>query len=506
MNIPAVAPHALHARFLRGLERVPDGIAIRSTDASLTYAESYRLALRWAGALSAATGGPPAAVGVLADKGVAGYLGVLAALFSGASVVPLSVGLPPARVATMLSTAGARVVLADEVGAALFARTGLDLPLVLADQRAEAAPALEAPKSARPEDTAYILFTSGSTGRPKGVPITHASLFDHFQTMDARYPDLGPQDVFSQVLEPNFDCAIFELFAAWGAGGTVCQVPPLAYLDLPAFLTERGVTVWFSTPSAISLLRRMGSLTPGALSTLRLSCFAGEALLCSDVQDWQVAADRAVIDNLYGPTELTLTVTGHRWQPRTSPERAVNGVVPIGAVYRGHDHLLLGPHGEPDPDEGELCITGPQMTSGYLVESDNAGRFLERNGRRWYRTGDRVRQLADGELGYLGRQDSQVQLGGMRIELAEVDHALRGCAEVTEAVTVTRPVADGLELVAFYTGRPAGRLELIRQLRHALPEAMIPRTFRHLAEFPLNANRKVDRLQLAATAATLAMH
>jgi amino acid adenylation domain-containing protein len=489
----------LHMRFRRGLSISPGGPAIRDGDEVVRYDEAYDLALRWAASLRNLSAGPGRAVGVLADKGAAAYIGILAALFTGATVVPLHPGLPASRTRYMAEAAGVSVVLADSHGAVGLREAAVDVPVVPADRGTGRTP-LDEPVAPGASDVAYVLFTSGSTGRPKGVPITHGNLHSHFALMDSRYA-FTAQDVFSQVLELNFDCAIFELFSAWGVGGTVCPIPAPAYLDLPAFFASRRVSAWFSTPSAITLVRRLGGLAPGSLPTLRWSFFAGEALKCSDAADWQAAASNSVVENLYGPTELTLTVTGHRWSPPRSAELAVNGIVPIGAVYPGHDHLLLSPDGSHTPAEGELCVTGPQMASGYLNPADNEGRYLRFDGRSWYRTGDRVRVLPGGELAYLGRTDSQVQIQGMRVELAEIDHAMRSCKGVTDAVTVTRPAEDGLQLVVFYTGVPASPVELTRRLRTILPDAMVPKVFRHVPEFPLNSNRKIDKIQLAGVAA-----
>ena len=129
----------------------------------------------------------------------------------------------------------------------------------------------------------------------------------------------GPDDRFSQSFDLNFDCAMFDLFCAWGAGASVHPVPPAAYRDVPAFVAERGLTVWFSTPSAITLVRRTGRLSPAAMPSLRWSFFAGEALHAADAVDWQAAAPGSTLENIYGPTELTVTITGHRWSPQTSP-------------------------------------------------------------------------------------------------------------------------------------------------------------------------------------------
>ncbi|MQY09722.1 AMP-binding protein [Actinomadura macrotermitis] len=485
---------ALHERFLRGLAISPAGEAVRAGDRSITYEAAHERALRWAGALTSAPAGPPGAVGILADKSVEAYVAVLAALYAGATAVPLHPKFPALRTRRMLDDAQVGAVLADGAGRAALAETGLDLPVL--DLAAPAAgPALDAPLPAKPSDVAYMLFTSGSTGRPKGVPITHGSTAHYFDLMDRRY-DFGPEDVFSQSVELNFDCAMFELFCPWGVGGSAHAVPARAYLDLPAFLAERRMTVWFSVPSGIGLVRRMGGLAPGSLPSLRWSFFAGEALLCSDAAAWQEAAPNSAVENLYGPTELTITVTRHRWSAR-SPGLAVNGVVPIGGLHPGHAMLLRADDGASAETEGELCIAGEQMTAGYLNPEDDRGRFLERDGRLWYRTGDRVRLLPGGELAYLGRLDSQVQVQGWRVELAEIDHAVRGFDGVQAAVTTTRPARDGLELVVFYTGTRVPPAGLARRLREVLPAGMIPKDFRHLAEFPLNSNGKVDRPLLA---------
>lgn len=335
------------------------------------------------------------------------------------------------------------------------------------------------------------------------MPITHASTAHYFRLMDERY-DFGPDDVFSQTFDLNFDCAMFDMFCAWGAGASVHPVPATAYLDLPAFLAERRMTVWFSTPSGIVLVRRRGGLTPGSMPTLRWSLFAGEALRGDDAAGWQAAAPGSTLENIYGPTELTITVTGHRWSPETSPGLCVNGLAPIGAVHEGHDWLLRTADGEHSDTEGELCITGPQLTSGYLDPDDNEGRFLRHDGRGWYRTGDRVRVLPNGELVYLGRLDSQVQVQGWRVELAEIEHALRSCPGVQDAVAVTRTVDGTTELVTFYTGVPTRQAELAGRLRRVLPSGLLPREYRHVEDFPLNSNRKIDRARLAREAAAIA--
>ena len=506
---------ALYARFLRGLALSPDKAAVRLATETITYSQAHELALLWAGSLLAAEK-PPTIIGVLAGKGVESYVGILAGLYTGATVVPLHPDFPVVRTRRMLELSGVSALIVDDLGYAALPEifgTELDIP-VLAPRRApgaddlirsipvDPARALISPRPVQSTDTAYMLFTSGSTGRPKGVPITHGNTSHYFGLLDERY-DFTADDVFSQTFDLNFDCAMFDLFCAWGAGASISYVPPAAYRDLPEFVASQGITVWFSTPSAISLIRKMGGLTPDSMPSLRWSFFAGEALRMSDTADWQAAASASTVENLYGPTELTVTVTGHRWEPATSPSQGINGLVPIGEIHEGHEFLLVTEDGGLSEVEGELCITGPQMTAGYLDPEDNIGRFLERDGKTWYRTGDRVRSLDGGVLVYLGRLDAQVQVQGWRVELAEIEHALRECAGVDDAVTVTRSVDGNTELVVFYTGAVTSPVELGRQLRKILPVGMLPRHYEHVAEFPLNSNRKVDRPTLASQASEL---
>lgn len=231
---------------------------------------------------------------------------------------------------------------------------------------------------------------------------------------------------------------------------------------------------------------------------LRWSFFAGEALTVRDTADWRAAAGNSVTENLYGPTELTITVAGYRWDDEESPRIAVNGVVPIGAVHEGHEYLLID---ENEAGEGELAIAGPQLTPGYLDPADEKGRFLDRDGQRFYRTGDRVRRLGGDDLAYLGRLDSQVQVLGWRVELTEVEHALETCG--VQAVALGVQGDAGTELFVFYTGPQRPVIELVRALRAVLPEGVIPRRYEHVEEFPLNSNRKIDRKTLAARAAEI---
>src|ERR1700730_13209274 len=237
---------------------------------------------------------------------------------------------------------------------------------------------------------------------------------------------------------------------------------------------------------------------------LRLSLFCGEALPVEIVRQWALAAPNSVIENLYGPTELTIACTAYRWNNTSSLAECDHGVVPIGEPF-GHmaavivdEELREAPQGA----AGELLMTGPQLSLGYWQDQERTrDAFTTFPGKRgiYYRTGDRVRRQAPGKpLTYLGRLDSQIKVLGHRVELGEVESAVREASGLDGAVAFGWPItasgAEGIE-VFLQTG-DFDTKELLEKLRTKLPLYMVPRNIRLLPRFPLNTNGKFDRKAL----------
>ncbi|MEU1762945.1 AMP-binding protein [Micromonospora sp. NPDC005652] len=494
------------------MRAAPQGVALRVGTVTWTYTELYDRALELGGIVSGITGRSP--VGVLATRSAECYVGILGAMFAGAPVVPLNPAFPVDRTAAMARLAGVRTIVVDRSGAATVPALRAALPhlaVVAPDPAVRAVTGgigagdpILAPVAVLATDVAYTLFTSGSTGEPKGVPITHGNMA-HFLAVNQERYGLTPADVCSQTFEATFDLAMFDLFMTWGAGAELVSTPAYVFRSLPKFVAEQGLTVWFSVPSAIALVRHRGDLSPGCLPSLRWSLFCGEALLAADAEAWQAAAPNSTVENLYGPTELTIACSAYRWDPRRSPAECVNGAVPIGRIYPGLNHLLRDEAGERVDDEGEICVTGPQTFPGYLDARHDEGRFVEYDGERWYRTGDLARRVQAG-LAYLGRVDHQVKIRGYRVELTEIEWHLRRAAGVEEAVVV--PVRDALthRLAAWYTGPGdlAGRLR--GYLAARLPEFMVPHWIHHTGGLPRSPNGKIDRRALTELAQRWADH
>ena len=523
----AVTHRGLLAGFLRSCAEHPHAEALCIGEARWNYQEIELLARRWATVLIEANGGArPERVAVFASRSLPAYVGILAALFAGAAFVPLNPRFPAARTRAMLEQAQVSAIIADGAAAALLSEVFIGLgsapPVLLPDSdgaggklsigcaRLDAAEPLVSAVPVALHDVAYLLFTSGSTGAPKGVPVTHGNVSAFLQFNQARYR-IGPADRVSQSFDLTFDLSVFDLFMAWGGAAALCVMQAADQLAPLRYVNRNALTVWFSVPSMANGPMRMGHLLPGCMPSLRLALFCGEALPSTVAQAWALASPNAVLENLYGPTELTIACAVYSWDCTSSMEECVNQVVPIGRLYDGLHAVLveadlsLAPAGEP----GELCVAGAQVFPGYWhAPALSAERLIELRDaagvkRRYYRTGDLVRQMPHGQLAYLGRIDQQVKLNGYRIELGEIEAVLcrLGCRQ---AVAVPFPdYGQPRAIVAFVTGA-IDAVELRAALRQCLPAYMVPARVHALEQMPLNVNGKIDRNALVAVGTAVA--
>ncbi|MCS7476759.1 AMP-binding protein [Umezawaea endophytica] len=459
---------ALYQWFEDSVRRYPDHPAIEVDGLTLTYRELQERSDALAAGILAAHGSAPRRIVLPATREPATYLGYLAALRLGAVVTPINPAHPRARNDVILALARPDLVLDGRI-------EGSDGPLA----------------ECVPQDVAYVLFTSGSTGRPKGVPITHANLAPYIAHNIAKF-DVGPGCRMSQTFDLTFDPSVFDLFVTWGGGATLVVPDRTELMEPVKYLSERGITHWFSVPSVVSVSAGLGNLPSGVPNSLRHSVFIGEQFTYAQAAAWHGVAPAAAITNVYGPTELTVACTEYTLpaDPGDWPSTS-NGTVPIGPVYDFLDSVVL--------DDGELCVRGAQRFGGYLDPSDDAGRFLPNvlpvTEDHYYRTGDRVR-LEDGHWVHLGRLDNQVKVRGYRIELGEVEACVREHDGVRDVVVVAADTGAETELVGYFTGEPLPTAQLVRWLRRRLPIHMVPRRFHHLDEIPLNVNGKADRARL----------
>lgn len=514
----------LHSGFQASARRVPENPALTLRGRTWTFRELDGIARRWAAALTQ-SGARPKRVAILGHRSIVTYAGFLAALYAGATVVPLNKKYPLARNRDILERAEVEAVLADggstaQLGPLLDGLTGV--ATVVLPESDEAPGTLSAsvrvltgadlaacvpaePVAAAPEDGAYLLFTSGTTGRPKGVPISHANVSAFLSANTERYR-FTEHDRFTNTFDQTFDLSVFDLFMAWGSGGCLVPMDTFDLMTPLDFVRDNDITVWFSVPSVAVLQHRRGALEPGSMPSLRWSLFCGEALPAATAQAWQEAASGSVVENLYGPTEATIACLVHRWNPQTSPAGVINGVVSIGSPYPGMAAAVLAEDGSPVPhgETGELCLSGRQVFEGYLNEPEQTESAFHITpsafgpDHRWYRTGDLVRRTENGEHGYVGRLDTQVKILGHRIETGEVEAHLLRQERIDQAVVVAVPGdEEGVTVLAgILAGDGLDVYEVDEELRRTLPPYMIPLTYHLLDAFPLNDNGKVDRKAL----------
>jgi non-ribosomal peptide synthetase component F len=315
-------------------------------------------------------------------------------------------------------------------------------------------------------------------------------------------------DRFSPNFEITFDLSVFDMFMPWlhGAG---LFVAPRSQQGCPSdFVAQAELTIWFSVPSLAFFIQRMRGDLLGAFPKLRWSLFCGERLPNRIAYAWALMAPNSCVENLYGPPEVTIACTAHTFDPHTSPAPETLGNVPIGHALPGHAVALVDDALErvPAGQAGELCMSGPQVTLGYLgAPAQTRERFLtmpwDRDDPRrvWYRTGDLVAYLPGSDvLTHLGRTDEQVKVRGYRVELGEVEFALRKVVgtDAVAVVAVPRRDTELVEIVAFIAGESFDEAVVRERLGEALPAYMHPSRLVAMTTLPLTSNGKVDKVTL----------
>ena len=522
---PEEALHPLAQGFLASVARVPHRIALEVAGQRFTYCELWDLAAGMAATLQGLGSPQPPLTAVCACRTPIAYAGILAALLRGNGYVPLNPRFPVERNRSCLQQTRLRELIVDSEGekslVGLLSGLSEEITVLLPESatvralqqrwpqhrflgsdQTRPASALK-PCAADLDAVAYVLFTSGSTGQPKGVQISHRSVSHLLRTMVARYA-ISELDRVSQFADLTFDPSVFDVFAAWECGAALCCPSLKSLLNPGPFLSDQAITIFQSVPSNGLLMRRLGALKPGRFPNLRVILFGGEALPMELCRSWQPAAPSAIIENLYGPTEVTINSTACRWDGARSPAECLNGIVPIGSLLPGVRGLVVDEQllEVPDGQKGELLLAGPQRSSGYVNDLQRTAQAMVTppgKSEPYYRTGDLVSKAAGTDwYSYHGRMDFQVKIFGMRIELGEIEAALREESGEMEVAVLGWPVtATGVGgLVAFLAGANQNPERLMKALHRRLPQQMVPRTIRVLERLPLNGNGKVDRLQL----------
>lgn len=469
--------------------RHPELPAVADTHTTLTYRELDERSNRVAQELVEAGVARGNVVALMMPRSAGLVAAIWAVAKTGAAYLLLDPNQPHHRIDEEMRGAGVDVAICEKEPAD---GVGSWVDWVEVDSLTGSAEPVNAPVSI--DDAAYVIYTSGSTGLPKGVVVTHRGLGPLASWAVSAYR-VTPNSRVLQGYNPAFDAAQLEMLLAFASGACLVVAPHDVFAgeDLQQFLIDQRVTHFLSTPAVLA------SLDPARSGGLRVVAVGGEALPPELATQWSShpqVPDRSMI-NAYGPTESTIVATAEE----------VGEQVTVGSPIPGTTALVLDNRLRSVPlgGIGELYLTGEGLARGYLgAQRLTAERFVANPVApgRMYRTGDLVYRRPDGRLDFIARIDHQVKLRGLRIELGEIDAAVRAVADVADVVTTTRRTASGTEvLVSYLVPRTSVDVDAVRRrLGEILPAYMVPTFLVVLDALPLTPSGKLDRRALPVPA------
>lgn len=497
-----LAEGSVVAMFEAQVERTPNALAISCGDAELSYRMLNARANHLARYLIQQNIPSEKPVGIAMERSIELVVALLAVLKSGGALLPLAADNPEARFREIVADANPAFIFTNAQSGPPFPGapgiTVVDISRLLAQpdsSYAENIQPVERSAAVHPSSLAYVIYTSGTTGAPKGVGVEHQSLANKVATLIG-YLNLGLGSRYALLSSISFDPLFEQVFCPLCAGAA-CVVIPDAIRDdsdkFAGYLAQHRVSVLDATPALMEALLVERQL-PEKLDALLLGGDVFPIELAKALHQAKLARR---IMNFYGPTEACIDATAHVIFDEPS------GIVPIGkplanyAVYLLDQHLELVPAGVP----GEIYIGGPGLARGYLNKPETtAERFIpdplsHLPGCRLYRSGDLGMRRRDGTIEFLGRNDRQVQVRGIRVEVAEIEAALSLHPEVRQAVVLaTESGKRGAKLAAYVVSASPvlDSATLRKHLREMLPEFMVPAVYIFLEHLPLNANGKID--------------
>ncbi|MGB8388303.1 amino acid adenylation domain-containing protein [Mycobacterium sp.] len=491
----------LHDGFFRQAARQPDAPAVVSVSGDLSYAQLRDQALAVAAALRAAgigTGDTVAVMGPKTAEQVPALLGILAA---GGVYLPIGADQPPDRAQRILTTGGVRLALVCGTQ-----RLSLPVPTLTIADVLRNAPFVGAPDirlaATDPAQLAYVLFTSGSTGEPKGVEMAHDGAMNTVEFLTHHF-DIRCADRCLALSTLECDLSVLDIFATLRAGGAVVVVDEARRRDPDAWarlIDTHEVTVLNFLPGWLEMLAEVGH---GRLASLRVVATGGDWVRPGLARRLKAQAPNLRFAGLGGATETAVHATVFEVGADMPADWTA---VPYGKPFPNIACRVVDDAGADCPDwvAGELWVSGRGIAKGYRGRPElTAQRFVVHDGRRWYRTGDLARYWPDGTLEFVGRADHRVKVSGYRVELGEIEAALRRVPGVRAAVAALLPASGDSDVLAaavcpesFSDAAPTAR-QIREALADLVPAHMIPRHVSLVERIPFTDGGKIDRSAVA---------
>lgn len=498
----------IHELFEEQVACHPNAVAVVGDNVELTYNELNDRANQLAHCLVAAGVGPELLVAICLERSVEMVVALLAVLKAGGAYAPIEPHYPLERTRFIMEETRAQVIVTMQQFTPVLANCPGKLLALDSDASLLGGYGTEnLAVGVRGDNAAYVIYTSGSTGRAKGVLVEHRQLVNYANAITQKLR-LQPGDRFAFLASFAADLGYTAIFPSLCSGGTLC-IPPLTLAANGAafgrYVQSQRVDYLKIVPSQLRALLDTSPQKSQIIPSRGL-------ILGGEASTWELASavrklkPACQIINHYGPTETTVGVLTFAVGPEVGA--ASKASVPIGRPLANIQAYILDRHLQPVPREvaGELYIGGAGLTRGYLKRGDLTAEhfipnpFSQKPGERLFRSGDKARYRADGNIEYLGRLDRQVKLRGYRIELGEIEAVLTEHDQVKEAVVAAQEFAGGdLRLVAYIVSQDSCSIdprELRRHLGQKLPDYMIPSLFVPLEKIPTAASGKIDRKQL----------
>ena len=478
--------------FRRQAQATPNRLAVVYADRQYTYAEVDRLSDNIAAAVAARGLGAEDVVSVLIGRSEWMAIASMGVLKAGCAYQPLDPSYPRERLNFMMQDASARLLIADEhlrelvdeyTGDVLLTRELEHLPAPAPQSLSALAP--------QPSSLFILLYTSGSTGVPKGCQLIHANLVA-FCNWYRRYYDLRPEHRVAAYASYGFDACMMDLYPALTTGACVHIVPEELRLDLVAlneYFERNGITHSFMTTQ----VGYQFATSIDNHSLLHLSTGGEKLATLTPPKGYHFY-------NGYGPTECTIFTTTYLVDSRRKE-------IPIGRPLDNMRLYIVDPQGHrlPVGAAGELWVSGPQVSRGYLNRPEKTAEVYTPNPftdeakyARVYRTGDIVRYLPSGEIQFVGRRDGQVKIRGFRIELKEVEGIIRDFPGIKDATVQAFDEEGGGKFIAAYiVSDQTIDIDALNQfILDEKPPYMVPAVTMQIGAIPLNQNQKVNKRAL----------
>ncbi len=495
-------------------------VALKFKNVSYTYDEVNKKAKKVANSLIS-HGADNEAIAIVGQRNVNQYIGVLGTLYSKCHYVPINTKYKSERVLKIIKKANIRFFIGDEASL-LKIKSIIDKSNIssicyfitpndkcsnkkwIDKKLLDKLNPLPVEFINDPNRLVYIMFTSGSTGEPKGVMVSNKNVVSWLNSMSTLY-DLKEGFKASQVYDLSFDLSVSDMFFTWANGGVLCVLSEDEQLMPFDYIRREKIEFWSSVPTVVSFMEKMGLLNENVFPSIKYSVFCGEPFPKSLADSWKNAAPNSSIENCYGPTEATIWITRFSYEVNNSRHQSISSILPIGKIYDGHEMKLIDENNSlitGDNQKGELVYKGPQITLGYLNNNkkteENFRKFdWDTEGGVWYKSGDIGTINENGDFECLGRTDNQIKIAGRRLEIGEVETAIRKYEKTSDAIIVPLRDENNLvkSLVAFSTIKLSKDEEkfIKLDLNNQIEKIFIPKKIIFIPKLPLTYSGKVDR-------------